>query len=73
MMQDTVSMVMFQKCMKPRMLTRQATTTMRTVNDVTKWPMKMVVVMNTHSVDRQRSLYSSLDITWSVSQPEKNS
>ena len=42
----------------------------RTVSDVTKCPMKMVVVMNTQRVESPRSLYNSLAITSSVSQPK---
>ena len=35
----------------------------RTVNEVTKCPMKIVVVMKTHNVAIERSLYSSFEIT----------
>jgi hypothetical protein len=33
------------------------------VSDVTRWPMKMVVVMNTHKVEKPKSLKSSFAMT----------
>jgi hypothetical protein len=62
-MQETVSMVKPQKCMKPITLARQTTTMARTVRDVTRWPMKRVVVMNTHKVEKPKSLKSSFEMT----------